>query len=114
VTPEISPFRGPQRQIRSATCDPDPTFISLIFPLSAVLSSTTMRTQALVVEEPGAKFTFREIDLDELRSDEVLVEIVATGICHTDLKSASGQSIVKFPFVAGHEGSPSLNEGADL
>jgi Alcohol dehydrogenase GroES-like domain len=113
--PRNLPFSRPSTANSQRHSGPDPTFISLISPLSAVLSSTTMRTQALVVEEPGAKFTFREIDLDELRSDEVLVEIVATGICHTDLKSASGQSIVKFPFVAGHEGSsPSLNEEADL
>jgi aryl-alcohol dehydrogenase len=63
-----------------------------------------MRTQALVGLEPKAKFTLEDIELDELHADEVLVEIVATGICHTDLKSAGGGSIVKFPVVLGHEG----------
>ena len=96
MTSEIFVFAPQLRQL-----DPTPH----LFPShSAVLLSTTMRTQALIVEQPGTKFTLRDVDLDELRSDEVLVEIIATGICHTDLKSASGQSIVKFPFVAGHEG----------
>lgn len=63
-----------------------------------------MLTQALVVLEPNEQFILQDIELDELHDDEVLVEMVATGICHTDLKSASGGSIVKFPVVLGHEG----------
>jgi aryl-alcohol dehydrogenase len=63
-----------------------------------------MLTQALVVREPNEKFLLQDIELDELHDDEVLVEMVATGICHTDLKSAGGGSIVKFPVVLGHEG----------
>src|SRR5271170_6873946 len=70
--------------------------------------SQSMQTQALVALEPGSKFTFRDILLDDLRPDECLVQIVATGICHTDLKSASGGSIVKFPVVLGHEGNTSF------
>ena len=63
-----------------------------------------MLTQALVVLEPNEQFGLQDIELDELQGDEVLVEMVATGICHTDLKSAAGGSIVKFPVVLGHEG----------
>lgn len=63
-----------------------------------------MRTQALVALEPTEKFTLEDIELDDLHDDEVLVEMVATGICHTDLKSAGGGSIVKLPVVLGHEG----------
>lgn len=63
-----------------------------------------MRTQALVVLSPGAPFSLEDIDLDELRPDECLIKMVATGICHTDLKAAAGGSIVKHPIVLGHEG----------
>jgi len=65
-----------------------------------------MQTQAFVVLEATQKFSLENIELDDLHDDEVLVEMVATGICHTDLKSANGGSIVKFPVVLGHEGIP--------
>jgi hypothetical protein len=64
-----------------------------------------MRTEALVALEPGASFTLKKIDLDDLRPDECLVQMVATGICHTDIKAAAGRSAVKFPVVLGHEGN---------
>jgi aryl-alcohol dehydrogenase len=67
-----------------------------------------MHTQALVALQPGSGFTLEEIELDDLRPEECLVQLVATGICHTDLKSSSGGSIVKFPVVLGHEGSTSF------
>ena len=44
-----------------------------------------MKIRGAVVEETGAPFAIQELDLGELRPDEVLVEIAASGICHTDL-----------------------------
>jgi len=67
-----------------------------------------MQTQALVVQQAGAGFSLEDIELDDLRPDECLIQLVATGICHTDLKSSSGGSIVKFPVVLGHEGTSSI------
>ncbi len=40
---------------------------------------------AAVVPEKAHPFVLEELDLDEPREDEVLVRVVATGICHTDL-----------------------------
>ena len=40
-------------------------------------------TKALVVERPGASFVLTDIILDEVRDDEVLVEMKYTGLCHT-------------------------------
>lgn len=40
-------------------------------------------TEALVVHKPGDKFVMEPITLDEVRSDEVLVEMKYSGICHT-------------------------------
>lgn len=78
-----------------------------------------MHTQALVVRQAGSGFSLEDIELDDLRPDECLVQLVATGICHTDLKSSSGGSIVKFPVVLGHEGMSSFylnltNAGAGI
>ena len=63
-----------------------------------------MKTKALVTLEPKAGFSLQDVQLDTIRPDECLVQMVATGICHTDLKSQAGDSIVKFPCVLGHEG----------
>jgi len=65
-----------------------------------------MITEALVVQEPGALFAYRTITVeDNLRDDEVLVEIKATGVCHTDLNFAKEKTVPGlFPGVFGHEG----------
>jgi aryl-alcohol dehydrogenase len=68
-----------------------------------------MRTDALVLSEPGGKFKYKKITLRDnlLEPDECLVRIKATGICHTDLNFASkdrGQP-ENFPCVLGHEGA---------
>lgn len=65
-----------------------------------------MFTEALVVSEPGALFNLQQINVeDNLRDDEVLVEIKATGVCHTDLNFAKEKTVPGlFPGVFGHEG----------
>lgn len=40
-------------------------------------------TKAFVVEEPGAPFILQDVVLDEVRANEVLVEMKYTGLCHT-------------------------------
>ena len=42
-----------------------------------------VQTRALVVREPKADFTMTTITLDEVRADEILVEMKYSGICHT-------------------------------
>lgn len=64
-----------------------------------------MKTTAAVVEKPGGEFTFSEVDLEEPRADEVLVRIVATGLCHTDLTMTTMLPTEMFPNVFGHEGT---------
>ncbi|CAN5620740.1 NAD(P)-dependent alcohol dehydrogenase [soil metagenome] len=46
-----------------------------------------------------------EIEIGEPRDDELLVKLVATGICHTDLKQLGSSSLVPRPVVLGHEGA---------
>ncbi len=63
-----------------------------------------MKTTALVAPAMGKPLEFRDIELDELRPDEVLVQIHATGICHADLACIKGKIPVQFPNIFGHEG----------
>jgi len=60
---------------------------------------------AAVVERKGAPFELRELELGELRDDEVLVEVAASGICHTDLICRDQWIPVPLPAVLGHEGA---------
>ena len=65
-----------------------------------------MKTRAAVAWKAGAPLSIEEVDLDGPRAGEVLVEIKATGICHTDhytLSGADPEGI--FPAILGHEGA---------
>ena len=64
-----------------------------------------MKTRAAVVEAQGQPFTMSEVELDEPRDDEVLVRMVATGLCHTDLTMGHFLPPEMFPNVFGHEGA---------
>ena len=74
-----------------------------------------MRTTVALVEEPGGPFVLSEVELDEPRADEVLVRVVATGLCHTDLTVPTMLPAEMFPMVAGHEGTGVVEAvGADV
>jgi aryl-alcohol dehydrogenase len=64
-----------------------------------------MKITAAVVEEKGAPFTLRELELGELADDEILVEVAASGICHTDLICRDQWIPTPLPAVLGHEGA---------
>ena len=64
-----------------------------------------MNVTAAVVEEKGGPFLLRELDLGDLRDDELLVEVAAAGICHTDLICRDQWIPVPLPAVLGHEGA---------
>jgi S-(hydroxymethyl)glutathione dehydrogenase/alcohol dehydrogenase len=62
--------------------------------------------RAAVLEQFGAPLVVQEVDLDEPRAGEVLVRLVACGVCHTDLYTASGADPSGYaPTVLGHEGA---------
>src|SRR3954466_11727405 len=65
-----------------------------------------MKIGAAVLEEFGAPLEVQELDLAEPRAGEVLVRLVACGVCHTDLFTASGADPSGYlPTVLGHEGA---------
>ena len=65
-----------------------------------------MKTRAAVCYEAGKPLVIETVDLDGPRAGEVLVEIKATGICHTDEFTRSGADPEGlFPVIFGHEGA---------
>jgi S-(hydroxymethyl)glutathione dehydrogenase/alcohol dehydrogenase len=65
-----------------------------------------VRIRAAVLEEFGAPLAVQEVDLAEPSAGEVLVRLVACGVCHTDLYTASGADPSGYsPTVLGHEGA---------
>ncbi len=64
-----------------------------------------MKILAAVTRPGTPAFTLEQLELDEPRDDEVLVQIVAVGICHTDLVAAAGVLPIQPPAVLGHEGA---------
>ncbi len=75
-----------------------------------------MRIRAAVLEEFGAPLVVREVDVAEPKAGEVLVRLVACGVCHTDLYTASGADPSGYaPTVLGHEGAGVVERvGADV
>ncbi|MFZ4072465.1 MAG: S-(hydroxymethyl)glutathione dehydrogenase/class III alcohol dehydrogenase [Caulobacterales bacterium] len=70
-----------------------------------------MKTRAAIAVAAGYKLEIDEVDLDGPRAGEVLVEIMATGICHTDHYTLSGKdSEGIFPSILGHEGAGIVRE----
>ncbi|KAL4790370.1 chaperonin 10-like protein [Aspergillus venezuelensis] len=72
-----------------------------------------VKTQALVSREVNVPPKMEEITLDNIRADEVLVEIHATGICHTDFSCMNGTLPAAFPSVLGHEGAGVVLEAGE-
>ncbi|MBN1570964.1 MAG: NAD(P)-dependent alcohol dehydrogenase [Acidobacteria bacterium] len=64
-----------------------------------------MKIRAALVPEAKSPFVIEELELEEPREDEVLVRIVSTGLCHTDLVARMGFLPMPLPAVLGHEGA---------
>tara|TARA_B110000483_G_scaffold61929_1_gene77043 strand:+ start:692 stop:1789 length:1098 start_codon:yes stop_codon:yes gene_type:complete len=56
---------------------------------------------AAILEQAGGSFSLQQVELDDLRPDEVLIRNEASGICHTDI---SAQALLTMPVILGHEG----------
>ena len=70
-----------------------------------------MKTRAAVAWGAGQPLSIEEIDLDGPKAGEVLIRIVATGVCHTDAYTLSGEDPEgAFPSILGHEGGAVVEE----
>ncbi|OQV09147.1 Alcohol dehydrogenase GroES-like domain-containing protein [Cladophialophora immunda] len=68
--------------------------------------SQSIRTKALVVEEANAPFKLMDVILDEVRDDELLIEMKYSGVCHTDIVvQHNGVPVGDYPAILGHEGA---------
>jgi S-(hydroxymethyl)glutathione dehydrogenase/alcohol dehydrogenase len=76
----------------------------------------TIQTRAAVAWKAGAPLTIETVDLQGPKDNEVLVEVKATGICHTDYYTLSGADPEGlFPAILGHEGAGVVMEvGKDV
>src|ERR687889_1580698 len=65
-----------------------------------------MKTRAAIAVAPNRPLEIHEVELEGPRAGEVLVEIMATGVCHTDAYTLEGKdSEGIFPSILGHEGA---------
>ena len=64
-----------------------------------------MQTRAAVVRQKGGPFTVEDVAIAEPAADQILVKIVAAGMCHTDLTIRDQNYETMLPMVLGHEGS---------
>jgi aryl-alcohol dehydrogenase len=64
-----------------------------------------MRIRAAVVEEPGTPFVIQDLELEEPQAAEILVRIVAAGVCQTDAHVQHQRIRAPLPMVLGHEGA---------
>jgi len=70
-----------------------------------------MKTRAAVAWEAGKPLTIEEVDLAGPKKGEVLIRLIATGVCHTDAYTLSGADPEgAFPAILGHEGGGIVEE----
>lgn len=70
-----------------------------------------MKTKAAIAVKAGAPLEIEMVDLEGPKEGEVLVEIMATGVCHTDAFTLSGDDPEgAFPAILGHEGAGIVRE----
>src|SRR5271169_59838 len=73
--------------------------------------SKFMKTRAALAIAPGKPLEIETVDLEGPKAGEVLVEVKATGICHTDWFTLSGEDPEGlFPAILGHEGAGIVRE----
>jgi aryl-alcohol dehydrogenase len=64
-----------------------------------------MKITAAVARQQGEPLSVEDVELETPREHEILVRVVATGVCHTDLVVLAGHLPTPFPVVLGHEGA---------
>jgi aryl-alcohol dehydrogenase len=69
------------------------------------LKAQVHKIRAAVLRTPGGPLTLEPLELDGPRDDEVLVRIVASGICRTDIDMCDDWDATEMPVVLGHEGA---------
>jgi aryl-alcohol dehydrogenase len=84
---------------------PQAAYKNFILGRESMVVKAANSMRAAVVREKGGPFIIEQLQLEEPRDDEVLVRIVATGMCHTDMVVRDQVYPVPLPIVLGHEGA---------
>ena len=71
---------------------------------------TVTKTRGAVLMEPNGRWEIKELSLDPPKANEVLVRVMATGLCHSDEHIRSSTTWAVFPLVGGHEGAGIVEE----
>ena len=69
-----------------------------------------MDFKAAVLHKPGEELSIESVQLKDLGTKEVLIQVKASGLFHTDLEIIDGELNWPFPVVLGHEGSGEVVE----
>jgi alcohol dehydrogenase (nicotinoprotein) len=69
-----------------------------------------MKTKAAILREAGQDWEIAELELDPPKVGEVLVRFAASGLCHSDEHTRSGDLTGRLPLVGGHEGAGIVQE----
>jgi len=64
-----------------------------------------MKMKAAILYEPNTPLKVEKVNLDDPQVNEVLVKLVASGVCHSDLHFMKGEMYCATPTVVGHEGA---------
>jgi aryl-alcohol dehydrogenase len=64
-----------------------------------------MQIKAAVVSKRSGPFVIDTVELSDPRPDELIVRVVASGMCQTDLHGRDGYYAENYPGVYGHEGA---------
>ncbi|MEV4734723.1 Zn-dependent alcohol dehydrogenase [Saccharopolyspora sp. NPDC049426] len=64
-----------------------------------------MQVRGAVVKEVGQQWSVEDMELDEPRDNEILVRVIASGVCHSDYHLVTGDQEQPLPLVGGHEGA---------
>src|SRR5262245_6717747 len=64
-----------------------------------------METRAAILDRPETPFRIGKLDLEPPKRGEVLIRVLAAGVCHSDWNLVTGATRHPFPVVAGHEGT---------
>ena len=73
----------------------------------------TTTAHAAVLRSTDTPFSFEDVVLDDIHPTELLIKIVATGLCHTDLAVVHGHIPAALPIVLGHEGAGIVEKVGD-
>ncbi|NMO02937.1 NDMA-dependent alcohol dehydrogenase [Gordonia sp. TBRC 11910] len=64
-----------------------------------------MKARAAILWERNTEWSVEDIDLDDPKDHEVLVKVVASGLCHSDDHAVTGDLPISIPIIGGHEGA---------